>query len=397
LFISGQTRLEHTSYGKPVRQVGSQECAILELVRPITKYSALITRAEDLPAQLEQAFHAAFNGRFGPVWLDIPVNLQWEQYDFPMPTTIPQAEPPLDDERVTGPQFDHLLTMIQQANRPLIVAGNGVRASGSQEVFLNLVRTKKIPFVTTWTASDLAGSDESLNLGIIGVSGQRGANKVLYAADLIICLGTHLSVTQTGTLFKEFAPKAKKIIVDIDEGELANLNIDFDLKIHMDLRRFFRHPIYGQLAYASPKEWLKSIEQYRALNSVVNTLNATSSLGTNSAVNSNYFNYLLTKQIPNSSQIVVDGGGTALYTGFQSSHRQSGQRLICSSAISAMGTGLPESVGVSLGLERCEVYCLIGDGSLMFNLQELQTITHHNLPIKVIVYNNFGYLAIKHT
>jgi acetolactate synthase-1/2/3 large subunit len=130
---------------------------------------------------------------------------------------------------------------------------------------------------------------------------------------------------------------------------------------------------------------------------VIDTLTAHSGLGTNSAVNSNYFNYQLTKQIPNTSQIVVDGGGTALYTGHQSSYRQFGQRLICSSAISAMGTGLPESVGVSLGLNGCEVYCLIGDGSLMFNLQELQTIIHHNLPIKIIVYNNFGYLAIKHT
>jgi acetolactate synthase-1/2/3 large subunit len=397
LFISGQTRIEHTSYGKPVRQVGSQECAILDLVRPITKYSALLTRVEDLPGHLENAFNAAFSGRFGPVWLDIPVNLQWEQYDFVMPSATPLPEPLLDDGLITQPQLDQLLNMTQHSTKPLIVAGNGIRASRSSETFLNFIKTKNIPYVTTWSASDIGGSDESLNLGIIGVNGQRGANKALYAADLILCLGTHLSITQTGTLFKEFAPQARKIIVDIDKGELANLNIEFDLKINMDLTRFFCNKILSLIRYKSSAEWQKSAGRYRALNSVIDTLAAHSGLGTNSAVNSNYFNYQLTKLIPSTSQIVVDGGGTALYTGHQSSHRQRGQRLICSGAISAMGTGLPESVGVSIGLHGCEVYCLIGDGSLMFNLQELQTIIHHNLPIKIIVYNNFGYLAIKHT
>lgn len=397
IFISGQTRIEHTSYGKPVRQVGSQEFNILDIVRPITKYSKLITSAKEIEAVLPDALFRATEGRMGPVWIDIPVNIQWEEADFPAPLRVPFHKPRLAAETALANQFVDLLEMMAVSKRPVIVAGNGIRAASLEVAFLAFLKVAGIPFVSTWTASDLTATDDPSFGGIIGVAGQRGANKILYEADLILCLGCHLAITQTSTLFKEFAPDAKKAIIDIDKGELENLNIPFDVKIHSDLRLFFEFLETSDIKLKVSREWPERFAELKRLNSVIATLKEKSSIGDETGINSNYFNFSLASRIPDNSHFVIDGGGTALYTGFQSSFLKKGQRIICSSAISAMGTGLPESIGVALGLPGSTVYCIIGDGSLMLNIQELQTIFHHRLPIKVIVYNNRGYLAIKHT
>ncbi|TSA57778.1 MAG: thiamine pyrophosphate-binding protein [Methylophilaceae bacterium] len=363
----------------------------------MTKYSRLLRDPDEMEAVFREAHFHALDGRMGPVWIDLPVNLQWETLDVGTPCRL--ALPTTARIAASGAvaDFPRLLDLVRYAKRPVIIAGNGIRAAGCQEELLYFTKNCGVPFVSTWTAADLTATNDPLFGGIIGVCGQRGANKILYHADLIICLGSHLAVTQSGTLFKEFAPDAKKVIIDIDKGELDNLNVDFDLKIHSDLRDFFEfyrtHPCNIQVQPV----WIKEFSALKELNSVVATLTAKSSIGNDQHVNSNYFNFKLTEKIPVDSHIVVDGGGTALYTGFQSTFLKRGQRIICSSSISAMGTGLPESIGVCFGLARSTVYCLIGDGSLMLNIQELQTIFHHKLPVKVIVYNNKGYLAIRHT
>lgn len=397
IFISGQTRIEHTSYGKPVRQVGSQEFNILDVVRPITKYSKLISSAKEIETVLHDALFWATEGRMGPVWIDIPVNIQWEDADLSTSLCVPANKPrPVAGAKINN-QFIELLEMVAASKRPVIIAGNGIRAARSELSFLDFVKVTGIPFVSTWTASDLTATDDPAFGGIIGVAGQRGANKILYDADLILCLGSHLAITQTSTLFKEFAPDAKKAIIDIDKGELENLNVSFDVKIHSDLRVFFDFFDTVNTRHKVTREWVERVAQLKQLNSVMSTLKEKSSISDETGINSNYFNFSLTSRIPEHSHLVIDGGGTALYTGFQSSFLRKGQRIICSSAISAMGTGLPESVGVAFGQPGVTVYCIIGDGSLMLNIQELQTIFHHKLPIKVVVYNNRGYLAIKHT
>lgn len=394
LFVSGQTRVEHTSYGKPVRQVGSQEFNILDVVRPIAKYARLIENVADLPLILEEAACAALSGRPGPVWIDFPVNLQWGE--VPAPTASLTVAP---DRSLAPPlaasAMEQIVAELKVARRPLVIAGNGIRASGSAGTFLRWVEQLGLPVVTTWTAADLLPTDHPLNAGILGVAGQRGANKAVFAADLLICLGTHLGLTQTSTQTENYAPDSRKIIVDIDADQLANLTIDFDLAIHGDLADFFAR---AERELTVPgNAWGDRIAELKRMNSVNETLATASARGDAKQVNSNFFNAALTHAMPETSPLVVDGGGTALYTGFQSSILKTGQRIICSSAISAMGTGLPEAIGVSFALGRRETYCVIGDGSLMLNIQELQTIFHHHLPIKVIVYNNRGYLAIKHT
>ena len=397
IFISGQTRVEHTSYGKPVRQVGSQEVNILDLVRPITKFTTLIKKPEEIEPALRSAHFHALDGRPGPVWIDLPVNLQWEMPNLASPIRLPLPNANRAAIGDASPAFIELAALVQSAKAPVIVAGMGIRAAKCEGKFLTFVEQTRIPFVSSWTASDLTDSDYPLYGGIIGLSGQRGANKILYNADLILCLGNHLSLTQTGTLFDKFAPQAKKAVINIDQGELDNLNIAFDVKIHADLRDFFAFAADHSYTPRDMGDWHSRFAELKVLNSVLDTLTAKASLGDQGFVNSNYFNIKLTQRLPAKSHLVVDGGGTALYTGFQSSSLRKGQRIICSSAISAMGTGFPEAIGVSLAAPGADIYCVIGDGSLMLNLQELQTIRHHNMPVKIIVYNNNGYLAIKHT
>lgn len=396
LFVSGQTRIEHTSYGKPVRQVGSQEFAILDVVRPFTKYARLVERVEQLPEVLEEAVTAALSGRKGPVWIDFPVNLQWGEVPAPLKSltvTSNRKTIPRLDQSVFEAVTDELST----AQRPLIVAGNGIRAAGCVEVFRDFVERHRLPFVTSWTAADLLPTDHPLNAGIIGVAGQRGANKAAFAADLLFCLGCHLGLTQTSTLTDGYAPASRKLIIDVDSDQLANLTVRFDHAIHADLADYFALEASDTRLLSCEQKWLDSVSELRRMNAVDSVLVEPATRGDSTTINSNVFNAALTKAMPASSSLVIDGGGTALYTGFQSSTLKDNQRIICSSAISAMGTGLPEAVGVSLATNRGEVYCIIGDGSLMLNLQELQTIRHLDLPVKVFVYNNRGYLAIKHT
>jgi len=395
IFISGQTRIEHTSYGKRVRQVGSQEFAILDIVKPITKYARMVEAPQQLPDILNEAATVALSGRQGPVWIDFPVNLQWA--DVHVSPEIPKAQAGIKRiSKLEAVYINALSRELVSATRPLLVVGNGIRSAGCAEDFVALVEQYKLPFVSSWTAGDLLPSDHPLNAGILGVAGRRGANKAVFSADLLLCLGCHLGLTQTSTLTGTYAPNARKVIIDIDEDQLKNLTVSFDLCIHANLADFFSQ--LSEICFnVQSSAWLSSIIDFQRMNSVDATLTEPSSRGDSETVNSNYFNSELTRRIPSSADIVVDGGGTALYTGFQSSSIKAGQRLICSSSISAMGTGLPEAIGVSQAKGNGEVYCLIGDGSLMLNIQELQTIRHHSLPVKIIVYNNNGYLAIKHT
>ena len=271
-----------------------------------------------------------------------------------------------------------LETLLEASQRPLIVAGHGIRLAGCDGRFRSWLEAIGIPAVTTWTGADLLPTDHPLNLGILGMCGQRSANAAMHHSDLILALGTHLSYAHTGAV-RPYCPQAKKVFVNCDEGELANLTVEADLKLHMGLEEFFA-PAPSE---HRGREW--DYSYFRGLNEPWPA-------GTSYALNEE-----MTRLLPEGSIMVVDGGGTALYTGFQSSHIKEGSRLICSTAISAMGSGLPEAVGACIASGRKMTSCLIGEGSLMLNVQELSTIVHHRLPIKIFVIVNGGYRAIKDT
>lgn len=247
------------------------------------------------------------------------------------------------------------------AMKLLILAGYGIRLHNQIAAFRAFLDRTGLECVTTWTAADLLPTDHPQNIGIVGVSGQRGANKAMCEADLIYVLGASANIAQLSSA----PPKAPRIVT---HGE--------------DLANFFKHT--AEFDRDNPDIVTPWAAQYKALTAMP-------------AEGSYDFNARMTRMLPPGCIMVVDGGGTALYTGFQSSHIKEGSRLICSTAISAMGSGLPEAVGACLAAGKRMTTCLIGDGSFMLNVQELATIAHYKLPITIFVLNNKGYLAIRHT
>lgn len=381
LFISGQVRSNHTSYGRKVRQVGTQEVNICDIVKPITKHTKFIDDKDVFISNLKQAVAIAHAGRPGPVWIDIPLEIHWSDIEYNRPI-LTDTE---NKNYINKSKKTESLELLNTSDKPLFILGYGIRLSNSIDQLWELIEKNNIPFVTTWTASDLFPTNHLLNLGVIGMSGQRGANKAVFCSDLLICLGTHLSIPHTTTLFSEYAPDAKKIIVNIDENQLDNLNVRFDVKILGDLKEYIEW-LHGQNIHKI--EWPK-LSKFKGQNWYTPKVDK--------LPNSNLFVHQLTKSISEKKCLVVDGGGTALYAGFQSAVLNKGDRIICSSAISSMGTGLAETIGVSKSNEFSKYICVIGDGSLMMNIQDLQTIKQENINVVVCVINNNGYLAIRHT
>ena len=390
IFISGQVRDIHMSYGKKVRQIGTQEANIIDVVKPITKKVFLIKKSSSIIKILNEAINVCISDRPGPVWIDVPLNFQWENihatkkdfFKVKKNNSIHKSKKSKNLQRLKITNFSELL---KSAKNPLIVLGYGIRLSKSIEEARQFIKKHNFQFVTTWTASDIFETKEPLNLGIIGMRGQRGANIAIFKADLIICLGTHLSISQTSTLTKDYAPKAKKIIVDVDKEQLKNLNIKFDLKINMDLKDFFSKIKYSNFRNGINKSFsgLKNLNWYYPIQKKL--------------PNPNVFFRELTKKAANKTCIIVDGGGTALYTGFQSSYIRLNQRIICSSAISSMGTALAETIGTYTSNKFKKFISIIGDGSFLMNIQDLQSIKSLNIPVVICVINNNGYLAIRHT
>lgn len=389
LFLSGQARIDHISHGKNLRQLGTQEFDIITTVKHMCKYAKMIERPEDIRHELEKAYHLANDGRPGPVWLDLPLNFQWAEID-------PHQLPSFERKNVLPTNNNHAIQntieALLQAQRPIVLAGYGLHLSQAEEEFHDFVQKSQIPWVSTWTAADLIQRDDLNYCGRIGISGQRGANLALQNSDLLIVLGSQLLIPHTGTVFENFARAAKIIRVDIIPKEDCANTVKIDLHIQSDLKTFLPalNQNFKQTRKIGSPQWSEQITKYQALNQD----------HTNDC--DSYFDpYHVVNKISDALQeedfIVIDGGGTALYISFQAFRLKHKNRMICSSAISAMGTGLPEAIGVSFAGNRRKTICTIGDGSMQFNIQELQTIREHQLPIKVFIFNNNGYLAIRHT
>jgi acetolactate synthase I/II/III large subunit len=385
IFISGQARSQHTSYGKKVRQVGTQEVNICDIVKPLTKYTKFIKNKDNFIPELKKAISISNSGRRGPVWLDVALDIQWTDIKFDKKLFIKNKDLKKTTTK-TSNKFRQVFRYLGQSKKPLIIAGYGVKGRLKEILFKKFIKKFNIPIVTTWSAADILGSNDKNNLGIIGMSGQRGANKAVFSSDLIICMGNHLAIPHTTTLFKNYAPNAKKIIIDIDKNELKNLNVKFNLKIHDDIRNF--------LIWANTKnnysnfQW-GNISKFKEMNWYEPKVK--------NKPNSNLFVRELTKSISVKTCIVVDGGGTALYAGFQSSIIKNGNKIICSSSISSMGTGLAETIGVSKSKNFSKLVCIIGDGSFLMNIQDLQTISQDKINVIIVLVNNNGYLAIRNT
>lgn len=395
IVVSGQARSTQLSAPlKNIRQRALQEFNISNLVKPITKYAETIMEPSQFPQMLEEAWTAAHEGRPGPVWIDIPLDMQWRD--------VPENGPisPIEIKRCTSVvesdgMLIELAQAIKSAKRPVFLVGGGCRQDKTE---LNrLLKTLSVPVVTSWQGANLIEADnQKLCLGRVGVYGQRGANFCIQNADLVIAMGTSLGSCIIGNIPENFAREAQVFSVNIDCDELSQPMLEKLKSIPV--------PVSDALIYLQAtcsevgpiEDWCETVEQYKYLNEL-----DYSKLPwmTDNFVESYKLISELSTYAGEQDVFVADGGGTVLFSTFQAVQLRLSQQLHCTTSICAMGTGLPESIGIatSANMAQHRVFCFIGDGSLQFNVHELQTIRHHDLNIKIVVVNNDGYQAIKQT
>lgn len=396
LVLSGQVKYETTvrSTGLPLRQYGDQELDIEELVRPVTKYCEMVTDPQTIRYHLEKAIYLATSGRPGPCWLDIPLDVQSAQID---PDSLPGFDPAELNEPWKQTDFDAaskaILEKIAHAKRPVIFAGGGVRLSGQHKGFIDLVQKLGIPVVTGWNAHDVIWNDHPNYVGRPGTIGDRAGNFVVQNADLLLILGSRLNIRQVSYNWRTFAREAYKIWVDIDEAELRKPTVHADMPVLAGLADLI--PALLRQPYAGPTaehiEWLAwGKERQRNFPAVL------PEYWDNERVNPYCFMDALFKRLEE-DQIVVTGNGSACVVGFQAAFLRQGQRLWTNSGCASMGYDLPAAIGACKASGGQPIVCLAGDGSMMMNLQELQTIVGNRLPIKIFLLNNSGYVSIFQT
>lgn len=398
LIISGQVKRETcmATYGLThLRQLGDQEVDIVRMVKGITKYSILITEPESIAYHLERAWHLAQTGRPGPCWLDIPVDVQSVQIE---PGQLRHYDPAEDapefDLSIIASQVTNVLTHIHKAERPVLLAGSGVRLAGALAEFEEVIRALRVPVVTAWT-HDLIATDDELFCGRPGTIGERAGNFTVQNSDLLLVLGSRLNIRQTSYNWHSFARFATKIQVDVDPAELRKPLHQPDIPICCDLKCFLAE-MAGQLRESDYRsgihqQWLDRARQWKQKYPVVQARQRVAGPPLNPY---DFIDRLFELLEPEDA--VVCGNASACIVPYQAGKLKKGQRLISNSGSASMGYDLPAAIGVSLA-KGGRTICIAGDGSLQMNVQELQTLVGYKLPIKLFVLNNGGYLSIRQT
>jgi acetolactate synthase I/II/III large subunit len=401
LVISGQVKRATcmAAYGDRcagLRQLGDQEVDIVRMAKGITKYAELVLDPNSIRYHLERAWYLAAHGRPGPCWLDIPVDVQAASVEEDLLPAYDQREDRLEfDDAELRRLCAETLRRIGEARRPVLMAGSGVRVAGAEELFRAFIGRLGIPVTTAWTAHDLVPSGHPLYCGRPGTVGDRPGNFAVQNADLLLVLGCRLHVRQISYNWQAFAPHAYKIQVDIDQAELSKPTARPDLPVHADVRRFLE--ISSELLdREGPSrehgQWLlwnqRRVQRYPVVEA--------RHRGAPSPVNPYAFIERLFEKLEE-GEVVVCGDGAACVVPFQAGRIKPGQRLFTNAGSASMGYDLPAAVGAAIANRGRRVVCLAGDGSIQLNLQELQTIVHHRLPVKIFVLNNGGYLSIRTT
>ncbi len=389
LYISGQVKQETTINYYPnlkLRQIGDQEVDIISVVKPLTKFAEQITDIKKVKYLLDKAVFLANEGRPGPVWLDIPMDIQGaimneeEQEEFIPPTKLKH-----------NIDISSVVDLLNNAERPLIIAGNGIKVSNAKDSFLQLLERLKIPVVTTFNGVDLLTTDHPQFVGRIGTLGSRAGNFALQNADVIISIGSRNNIRQISYNWQNYVRDGKLVVVDVDEEELNKPTVNPYIKLCADAKDFIL-----QLSQHSFKNnWTSWIEWciYRK-EKYSNVLPEYKDC--KDGVHPYYFIEKLTQLLPD-DDIIIAGNGSACVVLFQAGIVKENQKHIWNSGCAAMGYDLPAAIGASVGNNGKTVICIAGDGSLMMNIQELSTVSHLKLPIKIIVLNNGGYISIKQT
>jgi acetolactate synthase-1/2/3 large subunit len=398
IVVSGQVKRETmmSSYPLPLRQLGDQEVDIIAMARPVTKYAVCVTDPSTIRYHLERALHEATSGRPGPVWIDIPVDVQAAMVDESSMKGFTPA--PVEPAPLTGPKLAAVVADIAarlaHAERPVIYAGSGVRLSGAADDFSRLVERLGIPVVTGFNGHDLIATGNPLFVGRPGTIGDRPGNFAVQNSDCVLVLGCRLNIRQVSYAWQNFARAAELIVVDIDAAELAKPTIKPALAVHANAREVIRMLLAVKWPGATAKHhaWVAWCAERKAKYPVV----LPEYWMRENGVNPYCFGDALSKALA-ADDVIVTGDGTACIATFQSARLRTGQRLFSDSGCAPMGFDLPAAIGACVAHGRRRVTCVAGDGSIMLNVQELQTLRGHSLPVKLFIFNNDGYLSIRLT
>lgn len=400
IYISGQIKTSTYKHYYPylnLRQLGDQEADIVSVVTPITKYAKTVYNPLDIKYELDKAIAIALDGRPGPVWLDIPLDVQGAMVDETMFKEFDPATEIIDPVKhaLVDEQIKQLIEKIKAAKSPVIYVGNGVRLAKREKEFITLIEKLNLPVVTAISGSDIIWHNHPLCFGKPGICGDRIGNIMVQNSDLLIVMGTRLSIRQVSYAYDLLAPKAYKVMVDIDLAEMQKPTLNIDMPIHVNLSEF----IDKMLDALKVENNLPTYEEWRkwgrAIESKIPTL-FDDNPDREGYTNSYKFADELFKQL-HDGDVCVTGNGTAYTCTYQAMQVKKGVRVFANQGCAAMGYDLPAAIGAVTSNKNGKTVLVTGDGSLQMNIQELQTLVSYKMPLKVFVLENEGYLAIKTT
>jgi len=390
LIISGQVKRSDMKADSGVRQMGPQEVDIVSMVKPITKYAVTIENANDIKQHLDAAIGLATSGRQGPVWLDIPLDIQASMID----PELLESDCQPDDTEIDKAQIESILSLIKQAKRPLILAGHGVRLSGAAQQFANLYNTLQIPVVTTWNSLDLIPYDHDLCVGRPGSVALRAPNFAIQNCDLLISIGARLDNVVTAHNPQGFAKHAKKVVVDIDQNELNKHAMHIDQKICANATNFIDALLTTAVDTESDySEWHYQCQTWKKKYPVCDG----QAFPESGEISIYHFMDRLSEHTQEGELVITGSSGLSVEAFYMSFINKPEQRVFLTSGLGSMGYGLPAAIGGCLAAGGKPVVSVEGDGSLQLNLQELSTLKALNLPIRMFVMNNSGYASIRNT
>lgn len=391
LILAGQVRYEISveNSGLPLRQRGEQEYEIIPAVKHMTKYAVKVINPLSVKRELQKAIDIATSGRRGPVWLDIPLDVQGAIIEED--ELLPPVKNAVSVPKATDTDMNFLYQIIKEAKRPCVLVGSGVRVSNTVQEFRDFCDQVKIPVVAGIHVADAHSMEYPLYYGMSGTIGPRVGNFILQNADVIVTIGNSLHLTQTGFNQEAFAPNAKIVMVDVDQNEAMKPGINVYRLIHTDLAAFFEKA----KNYSEIQADVAWISYCNSLKERFPIIEVPTDLDINGPVRQNYFWSIFEKKQPADS-IVAFGNSMGVAGVVQKGILHPDQRLIANFWVGTMGNDLPEAFGASIAAKR-EVICATGDGSFMMNIQELQTIKHYNAPVKIILFSNQGYGTIRNS
>jgi len=398
LVISGQSKRSqnvHNSGIPGLRSLGGQEVPILPIVESFTKYSVMVNEPEKIKYHLQKAVHEAKSGRPGPSWLDIPLDVQSSLIDeTELENFIPEDHSITSSEEKVDKQIKRTMNLLKESERPIIIAGNGIRLSGAQEKFIELIEKIKIPVVASKLGQDLMDNNHPYYAGFGGTKGTRAGNLAMQNADLILSIGSRLAIPFVGYEYELFARDAQKIAVDIDQREMDKKTIQLDIAINYDAKQFIEKLLKKLEDDPVPEKtaWINKCQDWKS-----RYFDEPEGLSYVQSPLSSYNLFDMFSKLLDEKSIVIADAGTVYCIISQAFRVKLGQRAITPACLGTMGLSLPLGIGAHFADKNATVVAVTGDGSLQMNIQELQTLYHYQIPLKLFVINNNGYLSIRNS